>query len=221
MHQSNFRPIRKIPLKKDDGRFYWFSYGSAVNFLYGANMGEPLAFGAINIITSYLSGTNPLNVSLKDQENFLLYYYNYTPEFRGGWKQSNAVPLSGYNQIKAEKTAKNIDVISMVPTMKNTDYAGETIFFYFEFPNLNCILYDHKMGTPVQRSNKIVMGKTINEIAKKLPITPTISYFKLDTKFNWKCFLLYKPTNNGAKKVEEDDAKGNLKYKKEEDKSKT
>jgi len=185
-------------------------------------MGEPLAFGPVNNIDSYLSGANNLKICLKEQKNFLLYYYKHDESTKGGWKKTDLVPLKGYKLNVAEKQASNVDRFELIPTLKKTDYdIDETILFYFELSSSNCLLYDHRMGTPITRCNRSTMIMNVNKISEKLTKIPTVCYFKLDTKNSWKCFSVYKPINNGTKHITAEAEKSDLKYKKDQDEIKT
>jgi hypothetical protein len=200
-------PNIKTVIPKDENVFYVFKLSGSEYLLYDSYMGDPIAYGSLNLISGKLEAHfKQLNNKLKQNEAPReIYAYKLERDASKGWKldeNMNGISYKSPTNIKGTFQAA-------IPKSPLKDIGYDSVYFWFDLGNIH-YLYDSDLGSPIYYGNPNKIKGTILVHSKKHKFSAILFYFP--SKAN-------KPTYKMTIKydVSEEDKKQDLKKKKKEE----
>lgn len=86
------KPFHLKPIAPDETIFYWYELGDSMYALYDSDMGEPIAYGSINLVVGTIRALNKEVIERKRKKSTLWYFKR---DSLRGWKKS--VPPVAFN----------------------------------------------------------------------------------------------------------------------------
>ena len=191
-------PNIKTKIPKNEDVFYVFKLSPAEYLLYDSSMGDPIAYGSLNLLTGKLNKQlDQLNKFAKtEQEKRKLYVYKLERDGVKGWKLNDRM-----NGMDYPKPIVKGAMHHEIPRSPMKDIGYEQIYFWIDMGNMN-YLYDFDMGSPIWYGSPSKVKAVILSHASKHNFSLLQFYFPPKSKEPvYKLSIRY---NNPIKKEQKD-----------------
>jgi hypothetical protein len=96
------KPLHLKEISQDELNFYWFDLGNSTHVLYDSDMGEPIAYGSINLVVGTIRNINKEMLG-RERVKCIVWFMKKDP--RLGWKKVPPPVLFNWNPAEIEKKA--------------------------------------------------------------------------------------------------------------------